>query len=67
LEGYGRIDALGAYNWQAQPQPPPTPPTPTPKPTVKMLVTITVDGKPQTQELVGSEIKVEQQIVSQTS
>jgi len=38
---------------------PPTPP-PTPKPAVRMLVTITVDGKAETHEYKGQEIKVEQ-------
>ena len=39
---------------------PPTPPPPTPKPLVKMTVIITVDGKQETHEYQGQEIKVEQ-------
>jgi len=44
---------------------PPTPPSPTPKPLVRMIVAITVDGKQETHEYQGQEIKVEQTASSQ--
>ena len=40
-------------------------PPPVPKPVVKMLVTVTVDGRQETHEYQGREIKVNQDIVSQ--
>lgn len=63
LEGYGRIDAWAAYNYQAEPTPPPTPPTP--EILAKIVVTVYADDRQTSITETGHKIRVVQEIEAQ--
>jgi len=61
LEGYGRIDAWAAYNYQAET--PPTPPIP--EALTKIIVTVYADDRQTSITEIGRKIKVTQEIECQ--